>query len=111
MVVNGKPTNLMAAVKTAKEEREKREKKSKEEQERLKTIILINWRQTSSSGFWTKCFKCVPFEVLKNTYDHIAELTKGGYPVYNPAGLFVSILKKLGHVPLKEVMKIGKEYN
>ena len=108
MIHNGQETDVMSAVKSTIEERKKREIKLTKKKERLQTTIIINWQQTTSMGFWKKCFKVVPFDVIQNTYKHIIQLKKEGYPVYNEAGLFVSILKKLGHIPLKEVKDIGR---
>ena len=108
MIINGQEMDAMSAVMAANAERKKRDRILTKEKERLQTTIMINWEQTTSMGFWKKCFKVVPYDVIQKTYRHIMQLKKTGYPVYNEAGLFVSILKKLGHVPLKEVMKIGK---
>lgn len=111
MIHNGRKTDAMSAVKATIEERKEREKKLTKEKERLQATIIINWQQTTSMGFWKKCFKVVPYDVIQKTYTHILQLKKTGYPVYNEAGLFVSILKKMGHVPLKEVKQIGREIN
>ena len=108
MIINGQEMDAMSAVMAANAERKKRDKILTKEKERLQATIMINWEQTTSMGFWKKCFEVVPYDVIQKTYRHIMKLKKTGYPVYNEAGLFVSILKKLGHVPLKEVMKIGK---
>lgn len=111
MIHNGRQTDALSAVKATIEERKERDNILTKEKERLKHTIIINWEQTTSLGFWKKCFKVVPFDVIQKTYKHIILLKKTGYPVHNEAGLFVSILKKLGHVPLKEVVVNGKQIN
>lgn len=105
MMVNGQEVDAMGAVYEARKRREENELKLKQEIERLKIRIMVDWKQAGSSGFWKKCFKYVPFKIIKKTHQYILYLDKTGYPVANPPGLFVTMLKKQGHFPFKEVIK------
>lgn len=104
MIVNGEHIDAMGAVYEANKKRKENELKLKQEMERLKVKIMVDWKQAKSAGFWKKCFKCVPFKIIKSTHQYILYLDKTGYPVANPPGLFVTMLKKQGYFPFKEVI-------
>lgn len=105
MIVNGIETDAMGAIYAAKEKRRVSEIKLKQEQERLRIKIIVDWKQGGSVGFWKKCFKQVPFKIIKSTYLYIIYLEETKYEVRNPAGLFVTMLRKQGFFPFKEVIE------
>lgn len=105
MIVNGQEVDAMGAVYEARKKREESDLKLKQEMERLKIKIMVDWEQVKSAGFWKKCFKFVPFKIIKSTHQYILNLDQSGYPVANPPGLFVTMLKKQGYYPFKEVIK------
>lgn len=79
------------------------------EKERLKQKILKNWNQYSSIFFWEQAFRCVPFEIMQQTYQNVLSLEESGYPVKTRAGLFVNTLKKMGYFPFKKEVPDGSE--
>ncbi len=105
MIVNGKEFDPMQAILNAGKQREENDIKFKQEVEKLKIIIMVDWDQKKSHGFWKKCFELVPFDVIKRNYDYILNLKETGYPVKNPGGLFVTLMKKQGYFPFKEVIR------
>ena len=105
MIINGKDVDAMGAVYEATRKRKENELKLEQEMERLKIKIMVDWNQVKSSGFWKKCFKYVPFKIIKTTHQYMLSLDRTGYPVANPPGLFVAMLKKQGYFPFKEVVK------
>lgn len=105
MLVNGKKFDPMQAILDAKTQRTDDDLKKTQEIERLKLQIMVDWDQVSSSGFWKKCFDTTPFEIIKKNFTYITTLEKTGYAVKNPAALFVTLMKKQGHFPFKEVIR------
>lgn len=90
---------FMAKLKELYERNEKEKLQTKEElKNKLFHLILNRWHQHHSIFFWQKLFNSVDIEIIYDVYKHIEDLINSGYPVKNPAGLFVSHLKRLGYI-------------
>lgn len=103
MIVNNQehsPSEILAQV---VKNNEHRAKSMDQQKERLKQRILYHWVQQGSIGFWNKCFKHVPLDVIREGYENLESLAKTGYPIRNKAALFVTNLRKMGYFPFEEV--------
>ena len=109
MQSNGKDFDAKEYLDGLQKKSEAAKKNLKFEKERLKQKILKNWNQYSSIFFWEQAFRCVPFDIMEQTYQNVLSLEENGYPVKNRAGLFVNTLKKMGYFPFKKEASNGTE--
>ena len=100
---NGYDFNTEKFLNDLKEQGAKEKEELESKREKLKQRILHEWNQAHSIFFWNNCFRTVPFETINEVFHNVQALQAEKYPIKNPAGLFVSILKKMGHLKKKEV--------
>lgn len=105
MKVNSEEFNPQNFLEDLQKKRDEADQKLRFQKERLKQKILKAWHQYKSIFFWEQAFRCVPFEIMEQTYQNVLQLEASGYPVKSHAGLFVNTLKKMGYFPFTKEEK------